>query len=506
MRKVSLSIALLFSALTLPLSVFASHKMVNVKALQKELRDSRAQWIASENHLTGLSRLEFKRMLGSLEQPRGPVDYSDAYNNSFTYEALDWRNREGVNWLGDVMNQGNCGSCVAFAAVATVEATASIAAKFPWLKPNLSPEALFACGGGACNRGWYPSSAASYIKRSGLIDSACAPYTMGATGKDVSCKQFCPDQSARVFKVTKSFAPSGGFGTSAAAVKEALKKGPLMTTMTVYADFISYKSGIYKSISNESVGGHAVSLVGYNDSERYWIVRNSWGADWGEAGYVRVSWDDKSGIASSNIGFEIPTKNNYVTVMMPDNSYVSGVMDVKAQFGRDDNFQITIRKPGSTFAASLPCQKSEQTECLASFDTAGMAEGKYEVFASSESDAQLKSMIKSFVVINSTPVMSANFKPSGFSMEQPLKGRVEFDVTTTSAPVPMQTLEFLVVDSSQRVVARKLYDVVLPAMKLGFRTNSLPNGQYEIFFRGSLPSEGKTYSVDSTHHRVTFKN
>ena len=507
MRNCSISIAFLFFVLALPFLVFSSDKMLNVTALQKELRDSDAEWVASENHLTALSRIEIKRMLGSLEQPHHMVDYSDAYDNSFTYESLDWRNQDGINWLGDVMNQGNCGSCVAFAAVATVEATASIATKFPWLKPNLSPEALFACGGGACNRGWFPSAAASYIKRYGLIDSACAPYTMGATGRDVSCQQFCGDQSSRVFKVTRSFNPSGSFATSAAAVKEALKKGPLMTTMTVYADFISYKSGIYKSVSRESVGGHAVSLVGYNDSERYWIVRNSWGADWGENGYVRISWDDKSGIASSNIGFELPAQTNYVAVVTPNNNeYVSGTMEVKAQFGKEDRFQINIRKPGSQFMTSLPCQKSEQTECLASFDTTDMVEGKYEIYAISESEPLVKSMIKSFVVINSIPTMTLSFKPSGFSMEQPLKGRVEFDVTTGSAPVPMQTLEFLVVDSSQRMMARKLYDMVLPAMKLGFRTNSLPDGQYEIFFRASIPSGGKIHTAETPHQKVTFKN
>ena len=498
---------LLLLVIPLSFSVFSNDKIVNVPELQKVLQTSHAKWIAGENHLTKLSRAEVVRMLGSKERPSRALNYSDAYAKGYSYESVDWRNQNGINWLGDVMNQGNCGSCVAFATVATIEATASISSGLPWLKPNLSPEALFACGGGSCESGWYPSSAASYVKRSGLIDSACAPYTMGSTAEDVSCKQFCPDQAGRVFKVSKSFSPAGGFGNSVAAVKEALKKGPLMTTMTVYADFISYKSGIYKSVSREALGGHALSLVGYNDSERYWIVRNSWGGDWGEHGYVRISWDDKSGIGSQTIGFEMPTQANYVAVVSPkNNDYVSGMMDIKAQFGKDDNFQVNIRKPGTNFVASLPCQKSEQTNCIASFDTASMAEGRYEIFVNSESNAQLKSLVKSFVVINSEPSMSVSFSPVDFSMDQPMKERVEFTVKTQSAPVAIQSLEFLVVDSTQKVVDRKLYDVVLPAMKLGYRTNSLPNGEYDIFFRASIPSEGKVYTAESTHQHVTFQN
>jgi len=52
----------------------------------------------------------------------------------------------------------------------------------------------------------------------------------------------------------------------------------------VASDFMSYKSGTYmKADCSQNNGGHAVSIVGYKDN--YWIVRNSWGSNWGMSGY-----------------------------------------------------------------------------------------------------------------------------------------------------------------------------------------------------------------------------
>ena len=82
-------------------------------------------------------------------------------------------------------------------------------------------------------------------------------------------------------------------GDDELSVKEALvANGPLVTVYTAYDDFYSYKSGIYHHSTGGGGGARGMLLVGYSDSGRYWILKNSWSASWGEDGYVRIAYDD----------------------------------------------------------------------------------------------------------------------------------------------------------------------------------------------------------------------
>jgi C1A family cysteine protease len=82
-------------------------------------------------------------------------------------------------------------------------------------------------------------------------------------------------------------------------MKEYISKhGPLAACFTVYADFGSYKSGVYRHVRGEVRGGHCISVVGYSDTGRYWICKNSWGTNWGEGGYFKIAYG-QCGIDSS---------------------------------------------------------------------------------------------------------------------------------------------------------------------------------------------------------------
>lgn len=467
---------LLTLGLLLSLQVSAA---VNVAQVQKQIQAQNAGWTAKSTWVSELPEADIKRMMGSNAEVPNDLDYSDVYDKSVTAETVDWRNKDGVNYLGAVMNQGNCGSCVAFAAIATLEAQLSISNNTPWLRPQLSPQALFACGGGSCDRGWFPSSAASYMKRNGVIDNACAPYTMGSDGKDVACTQFCANQSERTLKIAGSNNPRGWFG-SAAQVKEALKKGPLMTTMTVYEDFLTYSGGIYKSTSNRSVGGHAVSLVGFSDEGRYWIVRNSWGADWGENGYVRFSWDDKSGIGSDVTGFDTLSEQNLLSIAYPaENDYVGGELVVNVQANRDMDYVVSLMKDGRT-VQTLARDNSINTESL--------SDGRYELVATSASSGT-KSLVRGFTVLNSAPSATIRFAAVDYDLNTPVKGRLEFDVVVDAKPVALQKIDFVVTKLDGTAVTKRTSDVVMKNMKLGFRFNSIPNGEYLIFFRGHVKGQ-----------------
>lgn len=493
-----------FALAVMSLGAFAR---VDVAQVQKQINASNAQWTAKSNWVSELPDAQIKRLMGNKEAPKGSLDYSDVYSKSATYESVDWRDKDGVNWLGPVMNQGNCGSCVAFATIATLEASTSIAAKAAWLKPQFSPQALFACGGGRCDMGWYVSSGASYVKKNGVIDNSCAPYTMGSDGNDVSCKQFCNNQSERVFKVKDTFTVGGIFGSSAQKVKDALKKGPVITSMTVYEDFLTYSSGIYKSVSNKSVGGHAVSIVGYSDAERYWLVRNSWGEDWGDHGFVKVSWDDKSGVGNTAIGFEVAMDSKVVSIESPaENAYVSGEYKIMIKSSEADDFSVKVLKGGKE-VQKVAARRLSKGMNEATLNTMNMENGKYDLVAVSDRNPAVKSFTRGFTVSNTKPDITIAFTAhDNVDLSKPVSGRLEFDVTVDSHPIQLQKIDFMVTKLDGTVVTKRTTEVVLNKMLLGFRFNSIPNGDYLIFFRGYLPASGENYFVDSDKIKVTNKN
>jgi hypothetical protein len=75
-------------------------------------------------------------------------------------------------------------------------------------------------------------------------------------------------------------------------MKQALiDHGPLVISIHFWRDFYGYRGGVYKQHIGRPVGGHVVTIVGYNDSENCWIVKNSDGIEWGEDGWFRMAYD-----------------------------------------------------------------------------------------------------------------------------------------------------------------------------------------------------------------------
>ena len=115
----------------------------------------------------------------------------------------------------------------------------------------------------------------------------------------------------------------GGYygGCSEEAMMKALvENGPLSVSFEVYDDFMMYKSGVYHHTgalrSQQETGSfdpfeltnHAVLLVGYGEDsvsgEKFWTIKNSWGIEWGEAGYFRSDFTlIKNSEISKFIGF-----------------------------------------------------------------------------------------------------------------------------------------------------------------------------------------------------------
>ncbi|KAM0869621.1 hypothetical protein ACQ4PT_040551 [Festuca glaucescens] len=72
---------------------------------------------------------------------------------------------------------------------------------------------------------------------------------------------------------------------------EVYKNGPVEVAFTVYEDFAHYKSGVYKHVTGDMMGGHAVKLIGWGTSdvgEDYWLLANQWNRGWGDDGYFKI--------------------------------------------------------------------------------------------------------------------------------------------------------------------------------------------------------------------------
>lgn len=66
--------------------------------------------------------------------------------------------------------------------------------------------------------------------------------------------------------------------------------GPLVVCIHFPNDFFNYRHGVYTPGPGQIVGGHVVALVGYDDANSCWILKNSWGTRWGEDGWFRLSY------------------------------------------------------------------------------------------------------------------------------------------------------------------------------------------------------------------------
>ena len=232
-------------------------------------------------------------------------------------DSVDWRTKKNV--LTPVKDQGDCGSCWAFSVAETIESRAALASDEKKLV-ELSAQQITACtpnpehcgGTGNCD-GATEALGYDYLATVGLTSEKDYPYK-SKNGKDKTC---------RPKKIIPAATVKGHIALPANEYKpliEAVLQGPLSVAVAVSDDFEFYESGIFscnihakkkKKAKQCWEINHAVQLVGYganekNASNMYWIVRNSWGADWGENGYIRLA---RYGEGKEPCGEDLKTKD-----------------------------------------------------------------------------------------------------------------------------------------------------------------------------------------------------
>jgi C1A family cysteine protease len=258
--------------------------------LQQAIRDQGHAWDAGPTSMSTLPPEEQKRRLGLRLVPE-EMDRLASMMAAMELRAAqfpaawDWRNANGGNWTTPIRDQGNCGSCVAFGTVATLEAMLKLHLGDAGQQPDLSEAHLFFCGcGNCCDQGWWPTYALDYAQNSGVPDEACFPYL----DHDMPCSTTCTDWQSRAVKVV-----SWQEVLDVGARKEWLAStGPMVGCMAVYNDFFNYVGGVYRHASGALAGYHAISVVGYSEAEQAWICKNSWSPSWGDSGWFKIGYGE----------------------------------------------------------------------------------------------------------------------------------------------------------------------------------------------------------------------
>ncbi len=191
--------------------------------------------------------------------------------------SFDWRSHNGENWMTPIKNQGHCGGCWAFATAGMVEAKYNIQENNPDLDIDLSEQYLISdcCTSGSCTGG--------NITACSLTDETCYPYQTS----DSSCSDRCDDWSNRLWNHSLS---SVSFGTDHVRAQKIaiMSQGPLGAKMN--SDYVWNNTSGYYTCSSTDIN-HAVVLIGWDDVGEYWIIRNSWGLEWGDGGYGKIKYD-----------------------------------------------------------------------------------------------------------------------------------------------------------------------------------------------------------------------
>ncbi|XP_077404311.1 cathepsin K-like [Vanacampus margaritifer] len=255
--------------------------MINVHNLEATL--GLHTYELAMNHLGDLTKEEVSGMLTGTVVPSNleRIQLNFNWEQSTPPPSLDWRKRGLVT---EVKMQGSCGSCWAFSAVGALEGQLK---KRTGTLTSLSPQNLVDCsldfGNHGCHGG-FMSNAFRYVFKNGGIDPDWAyPYT----AKRGEC----------VYKPQDRAANCSGYSFVAKGDEEALKValanvGPISVAIDASrGNFHFYRHGVYEDMGCSHHVNHGVLAVGYGTEKGrdYWLIKNSWGAKFGDQGYIKMA-------------------------------------------------------------------------------------------------------------------------------------------------------------------------------------------------------------------------
>ncbi|MFH1681723.1 MAG: C1 family peptidase [Candidatus Eisenbacteria bacterium] len=279
-----------------------------------------------------------------------------------------------------VKSQGSCGSCWAFGTAAPLECNIKIK---DGVTVNLSEQYLVSCNsdGWSCSGGWWAHDYHHWKNDpcgdNGAVLEADFPYT----ATDEPCG--CPYPHHYWIDWWEYIGEPWGVSPTDAMKQAILDHGPISVAVDA-SGFSGYSGGVFTSCSGTSIN-HAVALVGWDDNQGtdgVWILRNSWGASWGENGYMRIPYGCNSvgynscwvhyrdpirlsleGDMPESIDPDLPTT---ITVRIEEltDTYVAGSGLLHCRFGEGEWQSVPLDPAGGGLhEASIPGSFCDERTC-----------------------------------------------------------------------------------------------------------------------------------------------
>jgi cathepsin L len=263
-------------------------------------------WTAGVNKLWDWTESELQTLRGwdGSATPAGGGGHSIRKHATFLQQGAELPKEKMWTDLATgqhIRNQGDCGSCWAIAASTVLEGHSEIYKGTP---RTFSAQQIVECtpnprhcgGDGGC-KGATAELAMEFVLKNGVAETSAFPYT----ARDAACPMGSPTTAMAQIMTDDSSSVNGGasFGMTGwetlpkneyePLARALAEKGPVAVSVAADAWF-SYESGIFNGCSKDAVIDHAVTAMGYGEEagQKYWVIQNSWGKDWGEAGRIRL--------------------------------------------------------------------------------------------------------------------------------------------------------------------------------------------------------------------------